>query len=126
MHTIKFASTLFLLSDVLPHVALLSKRFQKETVSWYQIAGAVESTQDVLHAFKVSDGLYTESLIKELKLVSGLHELAVADAEKEEEEEETKVIESKVNHLWRMLIPRRRRMKMTTWTKKHCLRHGWT
>ena len=95
MHTIKFASTLFLLSDVLQHVALLSKRFQKETVSWYQIAGAVESTQDVLHAFKVSDGLYTESLIKELKLVSGLHEPAVADAEQEEEEEETKVIESK-------------------------------
>jgi hypothetical protein len=50
-----------------------------------------------LHAFKVSDGLYTECLIKELKLVSGLHELAVtvADAEQEEEEEETKVIESK-------------------------------
>ena len=95
MHTIKFASTLFLLSDVLQHVALLSKRFQKETVSWYQIAGDVESTQDVLHAFKVSDGLYTESLIKELKLVSGLHEPAVADAEQEEEEEETKVIESK-------------------------------
>ncbi len=65
IHTIKFASTLFLLSDVLPHVALLSQRFQKETVSWYQIAGAVESKQDVLHVFKVSNGLYTESLIKE-------------------------------------------------------------
>ncbi len=68
MGTLKFASTLFLMSDVLPHVAMLSKRFQKESVAWYQIAAAVESTQDVLVAFKLSDSMYMQALIKELKL----------------------------------------------------------
>ena len=51
---------------------MLSKRFQKQSVAWYQIAAAVESTQDVLVAFKLSDGMYMQALIKELKFQPGL------------------------------------------------------
>jgi hypothetical protein len=43
---------------------MLSKRFQKQSVAWYQIAVAVVSTQqDVLVAFKLSDGMYKQALI---------------------------------------------------------------
>jgi hypothetical protein len=39
--------------------------FPLNSFAWYQIAAAVESTQDVLVAFKLSDGMYMQALIKE-------------------------------------------------------------
>ena len=50
------------------------------------IAAAVESTQDVLVAFKLSDGIYMQALIKELKLQPGLK--AVDDVKDNVENEE--------------------------------------
>ena len=50
------------------------------------IAAAVESTQDVLVAFKLSDGMYMQALIKELKLQPELK--AVDDVKDNVEDEE--------------------------------------
>jgi hypothetical protein len=83
MSTLKFVSTLFLMCDVLPHVASLSKMFQRESVAWYQTAAAVESTQDVLLAYKVSDGMYTSALADELQLKKA-HDSSSSDAEEDD------------------------------------------
>jgi len=137
MGTLKFASTLFLMSDVLPHVAMLSKRFQKESVAWYQIAAAVESTQDVLVAFKLSDGMYMQALIKELKLQPGLkavddvkdnvevsedeelvegQQSSVNGAREEKEDEEVEPIEIKdeVQQRRKRIVMRRMRSQTAT------------
>ncbi len=57
-----------------------------ESVAWYQIAMAVESTKDMLVAFKLSDGMYMQALIKELKLQPGLK--AVGDVKDNVDDEE--------------------------------------
>ena len=50
-------------------MASLSKRFQKETTAWYDVACSVEATQDIILAFKQADGMYMKALVSELKFI---------------------------------------------------------
>ena len=60
---VKFIGTVYILSEVLPHLSTISKAFQKGAVDFSQIAPTIEYTKGQLH-----DAVQTKSPINRLKV----------------------------------------------------------
>ena len=67
MNSFKFLSVVYILAEVLPHLAILSKSFQKGVIDFSQISPCIESTKDKL------DDLIDNSTPQK-RLISDLHD----------------------------------------------------
>ena len=78
MNTFKFLSVVYILSEVLPHLAILSKSFQRGVIDFSQISPCIENTKDRLDAL-IDNSTPQKRLISDLQDGGRLQLLGVSN-----------------------------------------------